>query len=91
MIKFKLCKMYNTVEIEYNDIEEIDVADLENIYNMLPECQCVEQQLTVEKPTEKQLELAKKLGINNASKMSKADLKDAIGERLNAINGNVKI
>lgn len=90
MIKFKLCKMYNTVEIDYNDIEEIDVKDLENIYNMLPECQCQEQQVTVKKPTEKQLELAKKLGIN-AYRMSRADLKDAIEERLNAINGNVKI
>lgn len=90
MIKFKLCKMYNTVEIDYNDIEEIDVKDLENIYNMLPECQCQEQQVIVAKPTEKQLELAKKLGINTY-RVSRADLKDAIAERLNAINGNVKI
>lgn len=76
MIRFKLCKGYNTVEIEF-DPRETNVCKvkdiLDNYYGILPE-----QKEDIDKPTAKQISYAKALGISDAEKMTKQELQKAI-------------
>ena len=76
MIKFKLCKQFNTVEIEYESLSEINTDQLDAIYAILPDYigPVVE---TKEKPTDAQLKFAKQLGIDTTG-MSKEEVRVAI-------------
>lgn len=74
MIKFKLCKQFNTVEIEFDNLSEIDSDLLDAVYEVLPD---YKGEITIteeEKPSEAQLKYAKGLGIVVNDKMSKSDL-----------------
>lgn len=76
MIKFKLCKQFNTVEIEYDSLSEIDMDELDAIYEILPNYTAPVVE-TKEKPTEAQLKFAKQLGIDTTG-MSKEEVRVAI-------------
>ena len=45
MIRFKLCKMYNSVEVEFEDPTEIDFEMLNEIYDRMPDCKTSEATL----------------------------------------------
>lgn len=76
MIRFKLCKMYNSVEIEFEDFSDIQFDLIEEIYDRMPDCKTSE--VTPEdKPSEAQIAYAKSLGID-VKGMSKKELQKAI-------------
>ena len=78
MIRFKLCKMYNSVEVEFEDPTEIDFEMLNEIYDRMPDCKTSKATLAPEdKPSEAQIAYAKSLGIDIRG-MSKKDLQRAI-------------
>lgn len=70
MIKFKLCKKYNSVEVEYESVDKIELAQLEAIYGILPEYVDIDAEKTEKpkkekkKPSEAQIKFAQKLGID---------------------------
>lgn len=76
MIKFKLCKQFNTVEIEYESLSEIDTDQLDAIYAILPEY-TTPVAVVKEQPTEAQLKFAKSLGIDTTG-MDKEEVRVAI-------------
>lgn len=76
MIRFKLCKMYNSVEVEFEDPTKIDFEMLNEIYDRMPACKTSEA-APEDKPSEAQIAYAKSLGIDIRG-MSKKDLQRAI-------------
>lgn len=74
MIKFKLCKQFNTVEIEFENLSEIDSDLLEAVYEVLPDYRGETVISEEDKPSEAQLKYAKGLGIVINNSMSKSDL-----------------
>lgn len=76
MIKFKLCKQFNTVEIEYESLSEIDTDQLDAIYAILPDY-IAPVAVVKEQPTDAQLKFAKQLGIDTTG-MSKEEVRVAI-------------
>ena len=80
MIKFKLCKQFNTVEIEFENLSEIDSDLLDAVYEVLPDYKGVTIVDEKNKPSEAQLNFAKKLGITTNSGMTKKDLWKLINE-----------
>lgn len=74
MIKFKLCKQFNTVEIEFENLSEIDEGLLDAVYDVLPPYKDVVVVDEENKPSEAQLKYAKGLGIVVNNNMTKTDL-----------------
>lgn len=74
MIKFKLCKQFNTVEIEFENISEIDEGLLDAVYDVLPDYKGETIVTEENKPSEAQLKYAKGLGIVVNNNMTKTDL-----------------
>ena len=71
MIKFKLCKKYNSVEVEYESVDKVELAQLEAIYGILPDyvdTDAEKPKKEKKKPSEAQLKLAQKLGIDTSDK-----------------------
>lgn len=80
MIRFKLCKKYNTVEVEYSSVDEIELSQLEAIYGILPDyvdTDAEKPKKEKKKPSEAQIKLAQKLGID-PSDMDMEELRIAI-------------
>ena len=80
MVKFKLCKEFNTVEIDFETLSEINADVLEAVYEVLPEYKGTTIVDEKNKPSEAQLNFAKKLGITTNSGMTKKDLWKLINE-----------
>lgn len=74
MIKFKLCKQFNTVEIEFENLSEIDEGLLDAVYDVLPDYKGETIVTEENKPSEAQLKYAKGLGIVVNNNMTKTDL-----------------
>ena len=74
MIRFKLCKTYNTVEIEFADFASINSEVVSAVYDLLPEYTGVvpgAKQIISKKvahPSEAQIQLAESLGIKTKGK-----------------------
>lgn len=81
MIRFKLCKKYNTVEVEYGSVDEIELSQLEAIYGILPDYVDTDaekpKKKKKKKPSEAQIKLAQKLKID-PSDMDMEELRIAI-------------
>ena len=60
MIKFKLCKEFNTVEIDFETLSEINADVLEAVYEVLPDYKGVTIVDEKNKPSVAQLNFAKK-------------------------------
>lgn len=80
MITFKLCKQYNNVEITYDSLSEIDVDQLNAIYDILPDYAGTVVEAVKEQPTESQIKYAKALGID-VTGMDKEELRVAIQKK----------
>ena len=74
MIRFKLCKAYNTVEIEFADFASIDSEVVSAVYDLLPEYTGVVPGANKfiskkdEQPSEAQIKFAESLGIKTKGK-----------------------
>lgn len=72
MITFKLCKQFNSVEITYDKVEEINFQALETLYTHLPEYKDANPiENSMDKPTEKQISLCETLNLNYEGKNRK--------------------
>lgn len=73
MIKFKLCKAYNTVEIEFADFNSINADEISAVFDLLPEytgaIPGVQKPIKPEeKPSDAQVKFAESLGIKTKGK-----------------------